>query len=367
MKSGFMDMKPLMGALGFPLKAGRKANSQKEETVAAELKSKRRTHPKGATIASRADTSSLLQDYMASSSECGSNASAIKVLLAGQYQNGKSTLINCLLGGDYAIEGDGCHTTAYRTIYLYSQGATKYYKVNANGKRELLKDGLSQTVQHDGRNIYFEAFVPSPVLKRMTLIDAPGWGAEDADDKQAELSIEDVAYVVYLAQARQLSQEDKNFLKLLKKYNKFFCVLLNARDNTDPQAESLQDICGAILGTIKQIGLDGQFIKYPSATGLGVINLLWAKFGRRLLDSPSTDRAKRQAMIARMVCSGEECTVGEVDYENVLRDSGFQSWNLFLESSLGLIGQFAAPIKSSIHDELISSICANLIKIVTRV
>ena len=288
------------------------------------------------------------------------------MLLAGQYQNGKSTLINCLLGGDHAIEGDGCHTTAYRTVYSYSEGATKYYKVNANGKRELLKDGLSQTVQHDGRNIYFEAFVPSPVLKRMTLIDAPGWGAEDADDKQAELSIEDVAYVVYLAQARQLSQEDKNFLKLLKKYNKFFCVLLNARDNTDPKAESLQDICGAILGTIKQIGLDGQFIKYPSATGLGIVNLLWAKFGRRLLDSPSTNRAKRQAMIAHMVCSVEGCAVGEVDYENVLRDSGFQSWNLFLESSLGLITQFAAPIRSTIHDELISLICANLIKIVTK-
>ena len=103
MKSGFMDMMPLVGALGFPLKAGRKAKSQKVETGAAELKSKRRTHPKGAIMASRTDTSSLPQDYMASSSERGSNASAIKVLLAGQYQNGKSTLINCLLGGDYAI------------------------------------------------------------------------------------------------------------------------------------------------------------------------------------------------------------------------------------------------------------------------
>lgn len=367
MKSGFMDMMPLMGAWGLSMNAGRKAKSSTGKDGSATSKSGRQTPPRGATIASRTSISSSPQDRMGSSSERVSSDSVAKVLLAGQYQNGKSTLINCLLGGDYAIEGDGCHTTAYRTVYSYSEGATKYYKVNANGKRELLKDGLSQTVQHDGRNIYFEAFVPSPVLKRMTLIDAPGWGAEDADDKQAELSIEDVAYVVYLAQARQLSQEDKNFLKLLKKYNKFFCVLLNARDNTDPQAESLQDICGAILGTIKQIGLDGQFIKYPSATGLGVINLLWAKFGRRLLDSPSTDRAKRQAMIARMVCSGEECTVGEVDYENVLRDSGFQSWNLFLESSLGLIDQFAAPIKSTIHDELISSICANLIKIVTRV
>ena len=366
MKSGFMDMMPLVGALGFPLKAGRKAKSQKVETGAAELKSKRRTHPKGAIMASRTDTSSLPQDYMASSSERGSNASAIKVLLAGQYQNGKSTLINCLLGGDYAIEGDGCHTTAYRTIYLYSEGATKYYKVNANGKRELLKDGLAQSIQHNGQDIYFEAHVPSPVLKTMTLIDAPGWGAEDADDKQAELSIEDVAYVVYLAQAKQLSQEDKNFLRLLKKHNKFFCVLLNARDNTDPQTESVQDICAAIVGSIKQIGLDGQFVKYPSATGLAVVNLLWAKFGRHLLDSPSTDRAKRQAMIARMVCSVEGDAVGAVDYESVLQDSGFQSWNLFLDSSLRLIAQFGAPIRSTIHEDLSASICANLVKIVTR-
>ena len=366
MKSSFMDMMPLMGTLGFPLKAGRKAKSQKEEDGAAELKSKRRAHPKGATIASWTGTSSPPQDCSASSSERGSNASAVKVLLAGQYQNGKSTLINCLLGGDYAIEGDGCHTTAYRTIYSYSEGATKYYKVNTNGKRELLKDGLAQTIRHDGRDIYFEAHVPSPVLKTMTLIDAPGWGAEDADDKQAELSIEDVAYVVYLAQTMQLSQDDKNFLRLLKKHNKFFCALLNARDNTDPQTESLQDICAAIVGSIKQIGLEGQFVKYPSATGLAVVNLLWAKFGRHLLDSPSTDRVKRQAMIAHMVCSVEGDAIGAVDYESVLQDSGFQSWNLFLDSSLRLITQFDAPIRSTIHEDLSASICANLVKIVTR-
>ncbi len=289
-----------------------------------------------------------------------------KVLLAGQYQNGKSTLINCLLGGDYAIEGDGCHTTACRTVYSYSEGTSKYYKINANGKRESLKDGLAQTIRHDGRDVYFEAHVSSPVLKRMTLIDAPGWDAEDADDKQAEMSLDDVAYVVYLAQARQLSKEDKVFLKLLKKHNSFFCVLLNVRDNTDPQAESLQDICGAIAGTIRQIGLDGQFIKYPSATGLGVVNLLWAKFGLRLLDSPSTERAKRQAMIARMVCSDEGSAVGAIDYKSVLRDSGFQAWSLFLDSSLGLIAQFGAPMRCTIHDELTSSICANLVKIVTK-
>ena len=302
----------------------------------------------------------------ASSSERGSNDSAIKVLLAGQYQNGKSTLINCLLGGAYAIEGDGCHTTAYRTVYSYYEGAAKYYKVNANGKRELLKDGLAQTIRHDGRDIYFEAHVPSSVLKTMTLIDAPGWGAEDADDKQAELSIEDVAYVVYLAQAKQLSQEDKNFLRLLKNHNKYFCVLLNARDNTDPQTESLQDVCAAIVGLIKQIGIEGQFVKCPSATGLGVVNLLWAKFGKHLLDSPSTDREKRQAMIARMICGSEGGTVDAVNYERVLQDSGFQSWNLFLDSSLRLITQFDAPIRSTIHEDLSASICANLIKIVAR-
>ena len=366
MKSGFMDMMPLMGAWGLSMNAGRKAKSSTGKDGSATSKSGRQAHPKGATIASRTSASPLPQDRMDSSSERVSSDSATKVLLAGQYQNGKSTLINCLLGGDYAIEGDGCHTTAYRTVYSYSEGATKYYKVNANGKRELLKDGLSQTVQHDGRNIYFEAFVPSPVLKRMTLIDAPGWGAEDTDDKQAELSIEDATYVVYLAQAKQLSQEDKNFLRLLKKHNKFFCVLLNARDNTDPQTESVQDICAAIVGSIKQIGLEGQFVKYPSATGLAVVNLLWAKFGGHLLDSPSTDRAKRQALIARMVCSVEGDAVGAVDYESVLQDSGFQSWNLFLDSSLRLITQFGAPIRSTIHEDLSTLICANLVKIVTR-
>ena len=97
-----------------------------------------------------------------------------------------------------------------------------------------------------------------------------------------------------------------------------------------------------------------------------MVNLLWAKFGRHLLDSPSTDRAKRQALIARMVCGVEGDAVGAVDYESVLQDSGFQSWNLFLDSSLRLITQFGAPIRSTIHEDLSALICANLVKIVTR-
>jgi len=292
----------------------------------------------------------------------------VTVLLAGQYQNGKSTLINCLLGGKYAVEGevDGLHTTAYRTVYAYSPDKVRYYKVAAGGRRVLLKGGLSTTIDRKSGDVHFEAEIPSPMLKTMTLVDAPGWGAEDSDDKQAEQSLQNVDFVVYLAQARQLSKEDKNFLRLLKKKRTYFCIVLNARDRTDPQDVSLQNVCSAISGTLKQIGLDEQYVQYPAEFGLCVVNLLWAKYGKHLLDKPETQREKQQSAVVRSAwtCLGSESDA--LDHSELLKASGFLTWNVFLETSLRLIGKCGTVADTEIHEVVAASICNNLIKILTR-
>lgn len=283
-----------------------------------------------------------------------------KVLLAGQFQNGKSTLINCLLGGAYAIEGGGCHTTAYQTIYRYSEQGPKYYRIDKGGIRELAPNGLKETVMRSEKDAIFEAEVPAKAIEDFVLVDAPGWGADDCDDNQAERSLEGVDFVVYLAQPKELSQGDKDFLRLLKKRRTYFCVVLNARDVTDPNDATLQNVAGAISGTIKQLGLEDQFIRFPSPSGLSIVNLLWAKYGRHMLDQPRDNRESGQAMV---VAHTFGLTVMD-SHDVVLAESGFVGLCDFVHGTLSLIQRFEAPIDISMHKEVSDDMCSSMIEIV---
>lgn len=288
------------------------------------------------------------------------------VLLAGQYQNGKSTFINCLLGGEYAKEGAGLHTTAYSTKYTYSPDGEQYYKVDSCGCRTLLKDGMAETTDRTAGEVHFEAEMPSPILKRMSLVDAPGYGANDTDDRQAELALQNADFVVYLSRAKQLAQGDKAFFRLLKKHGKYFCVVLNVPDGTDPQNEMVCEVCHAIAGSIKSLRMDGQFIQYPSESGVCVMNLLWAKYGQHLLDAPGTDREAQQAEV---VCSAWNVLGPDsetLDHAEVLEASGFRAWRVFLDASLGVAGRIKTPTNTSLHEVVASSICENLVRILKR-
>lgn len=285
-----------------------------------------------------------------------------KVLLAGQFQNGKSTLINCLLGGTYAIEGDGRHTTAYQTIYRYSEQGPKYYRLANGGTRELSAEGLEGTVERDGMGAIFEAEVPAKVLENFVLVDAPGWGAEDSDDKQAERSLEGVDFVIYLAQPKELSQDDKNFLRLLKKTRTYFCMVLNARDATDPTDATLQNVAGAISGAIKQLELEDQFIRFPSPSGLCVVNLLWAKYGRHMLDRTSDGRESGQAMVVAHVFG----LTGVDSHDLVLRESGFSGLCDFLHGAVTSIRRFGTPLGVSLYEEVSDDICSAILRIVGK-
>lgn len=292
---------------------------------------------------------------------------ATTVLLAGQYQNGKSTFINCLLGGDYAKEGEGLHTTAYSTKYTYSHDGERYYKVDSCGCRTLLKGDLAETIDRTAGDVYFDAEIPSSILKRMSLVDAPGHGADEADDRQAELALQNADFIVYLSRVKQLAQGDKNFLRLLRKHGKYFCVVLNVQDGTDPQNETVRTVCRAIAGSIKSLRMEGQFIHYPSESGLCVINLLWAKYGRHLLDAPRTNRETQQAAVVRSAWNGwvsdSETTI---DHAEVLEASGFQAWRVFLEAALGVAGKIKAPVNTRIHALAATSICDNLVRTLKR-
>ena len=72
------------------------------------------------------------------------------LVILGQFQNGKSTLLNCLLGGEYAIQGEGLATT--NCIVRYTMGDMPEIRVVDNDYRTtvlgtLSKDGFLQCLK----------------------------------------------------------------------------------------------------------------------------------------------------------------------------------------------------------------------------
>lgn len=267
------------------------------------------------------------------------------VVLVGQFQDGKSTLINCLLGGIYALEGVGTRTTACRTVYAYSSEAVTYEKVALGGQRTALREDVSPTVTCIGGGAHIEAKVPSPILKEMTLVDVPGWGVDESDNRQVEIALREGNLVVLLSQDRQFSQKDRDFLSLLRKSGNYFCVLMNMRNARDPLQEGVHsELCGAIAAALKREHLDGQFIRYPSETGICAVNLLWAKYGRHLLDAPKTGREKIQAGVALNAWRNlvDEPSVPP-DHAQLLEASGFAQWQVFLRAAVMLADRLPPP------------------------
>jgi GTP-binding protein EngB required for normal cell division len=80
------------------------------------------------------------------------------VAFVGCFQDGKSTLINCLLGQECAEVGDGDATTAVPTLYQYGKAT--------GDDRSALGTGSVRVVS-----------LPNEDLKRVRLLDTPGWNS----------------------------------------------------------------------------------------------------------------------------------------------------------------------------------------------
>lgn len=106
--------------------------------------------------------------------------------LVGCFQNGKSTLVNCLLNNRVALTGEGvAKTKKNRSIRLRTP--TDFRSVDKSGAvRELDKAAIRELVlsEKDDDVAFCEMILPSPLLEGADFIDTPGFDANQADTSQ---------------------------------------------------------------------------------------------------------------------------------------------------------------------------------------
>lgn len=210
------------------------------------------------------------------------------LVLSGQYQNGKSTFLNCLLGGIYAVEGKGLATTRYNAKYVF--GDFKDGKiVYENGKTTPLSTAsnvfsAADTIQDLDKGSLLQISVYSPLLMGMDILDSPGCGANQQDNTIAEKALSLADFVVYVLQKTLDTQEDISFLKNLAEQGKHFTVVLNCRNETDPGSEMAQSLCREIMAKIKSESLESNYVALQQDKPVYPVNLLWAQCGLGYLE-----------------------------------------------------------------------------------
>lgn len=203
--------------------------------------------------------------------------------IVGQYQNGKSTLLNCLLGGRYSIQGRGLATTRYNTTYTFGE-IPEMRILSPSGSfttTDLSADSLSRAVDKlaDGTRLSFSVY--SPFLLNLTVVDSPGWGVKDKDDKSAAAALEIADGFVYVFTKTINEELDLPFLKKIAETGKPLFLVLNCLDKRPPSSSAAKKIGDEIVARMQSEGLHGNY--HPLLKGVGVypVNLIWAEYALR--------------------------------------------------------------------------------------
>ena len=179
--------------------------------------------------------------------------SAIRVGLCGEYQVGKSLLLNCLLGGDYALVGDLFATTPFPVVYHWSKRPVAKL-VSADETTGPCFDSHADFVGHlrqehctpEGRArvrqfATAQLGLPLEMLRQISLIDTPGVNASETDPRpeagtdqekalQAVESLDLAIFVVPNKAFAELSPQAQ-LLRRISQRRIPCVVLLNCWDN----------------------------------------------------------------------------------------------------------------------------------------
>lgn len=250
--------------------------------------------------------------------------------IIGEFQNGKSTFVNCLLGTDIAkVGGFGKSVTSISTTYTYGSDNMAFCYHNddiiATYDIRSFKDSV---IPKDTNKIVVK--VKSQILKAYNIIDTPGFNANDNDDMMAMNSMLYIDVALFLTINKGISKSEIAIARYLKKLCIPYFLIMNCMDvNQDmwnPNSEYNKSVARSIVADLqinhcKPVSIFGGSIV--------TINILW--YWHSIISHELSDLEKKQR---RRIDSFFEFVEERNISKNELRKlSGFENVRMALFSA----------------------------------
>ena len=254
-----------------------------------------------------------------------------RIGVVGCYQNGKSTLVNCLLDARVASMGHGAATTRLATRFTWGEAFEAHYVMEeSNRKVKVLKrhpvslqDYALGKGMADGKCAYQEVKLWKPFLQYIDLVDTPGFNDCDEDNATATNSLADLDFAVFVVRNKALSEIEITLLKTLSDRQLPFAVLVNCTESSrgywQPESDINLQICHEIEGRLKSFGhmpfpIQGRYV-WP-------VNLAWFWYASQHM-SPHHSEAEKDLYEDVEYFANKHLKLSQQDYSALAGMSNF--------------------------------------------
>lgn len=196
------------------------------------------------------------------------------VAVVGKYQDGKSSLINALLGGRYAQTGCGLRTTGCCAYYRYGEKFSASLAGPSGVRRKVSQEEVRNGSFQCGSDERLEVSCPAPLLRRVVLVDTPGFGASSDDDETARDAIRQSAFVIFLhgSGKGQVDGEGMELLDFIREAGKRILFLFNCKDDGSapkkwrPNSKASEENCESVAASLDGMGMGKTLIPVKGRT-----------------------------------------------------------------------------------------------------
>lgn len=179
------------------------------------------------------------------------------VAIAGGFQNGKSTLLNCLLDDKYAPTGNGVRTTPCCTYYRFGEVETAQL-IDASQRRITLnrREDIFASSFTCKSGEHLEVTCWKPLLQHAVLVDTPGFNANGEDDQVAAAAIQRSSIIILVASPKMLDDMHRQIITTVQKEGKRLMVLMNCTNHSQwhPAASHNQELAENIHSQLDELG-----------------------------------------------------------------------------------------------------------------
>ena len=275
--------------------------------------------------------------------------SNLKFGLVGQYQSGKSLLINCLLQQPIATVGVGNATTHTMVNYIYSENEyVEIVDANDVSKRLPLED--LKGIDTDGTIRIINVYLNNLFLKKFSLIDMPGMGYDDGDNEAALEAIQNIDFAIVVVSNDKSLGVDSSAYKdfcLLRKYNIPYYLVVNCRDYVTLNGIKWLPF-DEVNETIAQTNLDLiEFyppMSYPFRGKVPIVNFMWYWYAIRGKNDEIINRKEIKTAILNCDVLNDE----RIGKDELIEISNFH----FVEKIFNMDNRVYLELKKEFKEEL---------------